>query len=288
MQTLTATKERPILFSGQMVQAIQEKRKRVTRRVIKGIDQDCDGLVFTGSGWQMQWNKSNNPNGGLLEICNIKCPYGKAGDRLWVKESFYAFGHWEKAWDEDKGKHILSFVDETIESGHQYRYSENPPAMTLVARLTGVSGWHKRVSIHMPRRASRILLEITDIRCEKLQDITEQQAIAEGVERIGNLWKCYGDCKDHATGHDRRTSATASFMSLWDSINADRDFSWDSNPWVWVVKFKVLEPREAIQIQVHQAIEQSTGIKMGDGCIVVDKPFDGSPTLSIGVADSNH
>jgi hypothetical protein len=100
------------------------------------------------------------------------------------------------------------------------------------------AGW--KPSIFMPRSVCRLVLEVTDIRVQRLKDISESDAIAEGVERDGDGWKCYGNCADHATGHDKRTSATASFMSLWDSINAEKH-PWDSNPFVWIVSFRRLE-----------------------------------------------
>jgi hypothetical protein len=83
-----------------------------------------------------------------------------------------------------------------------------------------------------------------DVRVERLQEITEEDAIAEGVERMTDErggWRCYGSCAAHAKGHDRRTSATASYMSLWDSMNKKSGWVWDSNPWVWVVSFEVVK-----------------------------------------------
>ena len=82
---------------------------------------------------------------------------------------------------------------------------------------------------------------VTAIRKERVQDISESDAMAEGVAQVENgLWVCYGDCDIHSEAK-YRTSATASFMSLWDSINARRGFDWDSNPLVWVIEFKRLE-----------------------------------------------
>lgn len=121
------------------------------------------------------------------------CPYGQTGDRLWVRESF-------------------CFRGETIEGRDRYRYraDENP----------ATDGWRWTPSIHMPRVACRLVLEVTGVRDELLQNIS------------------LGDCEAEGCGHVMPRSAQEVYRELWDSLNAKRGFGWDVNPWVWVVEFK--------------------------------------------------
>lgn len=169
-----------------------------------------------------------------LKTWTYTCPYGEEGDQLWVKENFYAWGCWETRFSEKKGRYERNFIDLTIQSGKSYRYMDCPPDQILSGKSEMV-GWWKRPSIFMPRVASRILLEITRIRVERLNDISEEDAIAEGAK---------ADPCDHA----RRTcseigcygpSAKNDFQFIWDSINGNN--SWQLNPWVWCINFKVIE-----------------------------------------------
>ena len=128
------------------------------------------------------------------------CPYGVIGDRLWVRETWRCFG------------------------GREYEYQQHQPSIIYRADdgpTHNEGGW--RPSIFMPRWASRITLEITGVRVERLQDISEADAEAEG---------CTGDHRA-----DRDSDAAQEFRSLWNQINGKRA-SWDSNPWVWVVEFR--------------------------------------------------
>ena len=211
-------KERPILFSGPMVRAILEGRKTMTRRAMKqqphdGVDsvewQDC---IITGcntpdqSGFAMMRD-------GVIESEAIRCPYGAPGDRLWVRETFAPM------------EPIMSPPE--MQGGVLYRASwsyENTEPI-----------W--KPSIFMPRRASRITLEIAGVRVERLREISGRDAIAEGVEpftvNVGDA--TVTTYRDYLTGETNR-AARQSFETLWKSINgAD---SWDSNPWVWVVMFR--------------------------------------------------
>lgn len=207
-------KERPILFSAPMVRAILKGRKTQTRRVVKPHPRL--GLLGNGQpigNGQLVWEPKKGRVIPITENCIFQVfdysPYGEEGNRLWVRETFYEGV--EKIW---------------------YRADIGDPTKC------GISCW--KPSIFMPRKYSRITLEITDIRFEQLHDISEEDAIAEGVDRTEHGWKCYGDCPEHKTGRIHRTSATASFMSLWDSING-ATYPWDGNPWVWVISFKQIE-----------------------------------------------
>ena len=213
-------KERPILFSAPMVRAILEGRKSQTRRVVKP-------QPFAG------WYPSKCTNGwgfchpqGEAPAVLFQCPYGVPGDRLWVRETWAYFNADEDLYQKNKG--ALAFRA-TWDSDR----CEWPQFARAISYIPG-DRW--RPSIHMPRWASRITLEITDVRVERLQEISEEDALAEGVREIGgNFEGCYEFC-DRLSG----TNARDCFGRGWDSINAKRGSGWDANPWVWAISFRRL------------------------------------------------
>jgi hypothetical protein len=148
---------------------------------------------------------------GRFQVNMRECPYGLPGDRLWVRET------WE--YDDSRPNSYFYRADPAPDG-----FIENPEA-----------AWRWRPSIHMPREASRILLEVTAVRVERLQDISVPDALREGIEcddaEERAMIEAIGD------GDDRHKEA---FANLWDSINAKRGYGWDSNPWVWVVEFTPL------------------------------------------------
>lgn len=194
-------KERPILFSGPMVRAILNGTKTQTRRVAKlpgdmtkepGVSGIlCDGVLRIYDAEDMG------------PTVHIPCPYGKSGDRLWVRETAIPTAH---------GVIYRADIEDSVEAAG-------------IGAMYG--GW--KPSIHMPRVSSRITLEINQVRVERLQDITEEDAKAEGVECERDGWKSY-------IGGSHVAYAFTSFGSLWESINGPE--SWDANPWVWVIEFK--------------------------------------------------
>lgn len=208
----TMTKERPILFSAPMVRAILDGRKTQTRRIVKP-QPVFDGRFWNlyGASWSDRISTVPVIPGHSLAVRN---PYGQVGDRLWVRETWginecgkrvsLAPAAWPNGWP------VKRLV---------YNANENIPT------------YSKRVSIHMPRWASRIDLEITDIRVERLNEISEGDAIAEGCERV-----FAADGSDYGAG---LTTACEQFETLWESINGPG--SWAANPWVWVVEFKRVE-----------------------------------------------
>lgn len=223
--------EHPILFSGPMVRAILSGQKTVTRRVVKGIDPERLGETMT----RAQWQKVNRE----LPVAfgpTYFCPYGQPGDRLWVRETFYAFGRWETRYSEKKGRDEWHFVDMTLECGKQYRYlasmAGDRPARPRYAGAT--PAWWKRPAIFMPRWASRILLEIVSVRVERLHDISDEQCIAEGIGLTDNA---VGVKLSVPPGESMPRSV---FKELWESINGSE--SWAANPWVWAVEFKQVTP----------------------------------------------
>jgi hypothetical protein len=201
-------KERPILFKGEMVRAILEGRKTQTRRIVKPQPRRVDGGVPFGDA--PAW--AHAEPGSMM----MRCPHGKLGDRLWVKEN-WATSH-----------HCDHLKPREIDSDWRIHYAADGQ----------IGGLLKRSNIHMPRWASRITLEITGVRVERLQDISEADAKAEGVESLHDqfcvvekwlpkTWET-GDCG----------SNKFIFATLWQSINGDG--SWDANPFVWVVEFRRL------------------------------------------------
>lgn len=217
-------KERPILFSGPMVRAILSGQKTVTRRAMK--HQPCRQPVMVPNGGANFWSNPLYIEGAMMGSQNHGCPYGQPGDRLWVREAWLADAQLDSIAPRDlsQGEPILYPADGNV-------------------RQTGcamVSQGRGRPSIHMPRWASRILLEVTDVRVERLQDISEDQCIAEGIEG------CIPGCQSPYDGDGApecdcmNLSYEDSFQALWTSINGAK--SWSSNPWVWVVEFKRIQP----------------------------------------------
>ena len=207
------TKERPILFSAPMVLAILDGRKTQTRRIAKVTSDGCkEGFITPLAGFVPR----------SIENHFSYCPYGKPGERLWVRET------WSKA--KSSASQDIFYRADGETNGKQY-------ALSFVERE---SKW--RPSIHMPRSASRILLEITGVRVERLQDISEDDAIADGVYEGGKVCICEtpldfvrscGNCGG------RLIDAVDMYKQIWQSLNGIG--SWDLNQWVWVVEFKVLE-----------------------------------------------
>ncbi|MGN8004330.1 hypothetical protein ACTJKQ_14200 [Acidovorax sp. 22279] len=229
-------KERPILFSGPMVRALRDGSKTQTRRVVK--PQPIENARFVG-GYYVPGPKRTENSKIAVEApyVHLTCPYGQPGDRLAVRETFYAWGRWETRYSAKKGRDEWHFVDMTLECGRSYAYdTDEDTPMIVTRRSTVVPLWWRRPAIFMPRAASRITLEITRVRVERLQDISSRDAIAEGIEAcpIGGEWRNY---LDSAPNRDALTPRV-SFRSLWESINGPD--SWAANPWVWRVEFRRL------------------------------------------------
>jgi hypothetical protein len=221
-------KERPILFSGPMVRAILDGRKTQTRRAMKPQPGNNDRYRWAGSvkGDVFQWGHApkNDPYNYFQEN-EIKCPYGATGDRLWVKETFYAWGTWEQYYDGNKKR--WRFLDHT-DSKHPVKYPATEGNRFYQGPANGGDDYHCRPSIFMKRKYSRIALEVTGVRVKRVQDISEDDAQKEGVTPsiVGkNL-----DGLKYRSG----------FQTLWDSINEKRGYGWNSNPFVWVVEFRVI------------------------------------------------
>ena len=236
---MSSVKERPILFSAPMVRAILEGRKTVTRRAVKGFQIPTeDTAVPTGDRHRWSAIGQRDPRYGFCVFGSTEaecakeleqfapCPYGKRGDRLWVRETFIDL--------RGTGVEHRPDPDGPLQ---RYAYAADcrPGSHSDEARKD--FGLKYKPSIHMPRAACRILLEITDVRVERLQDISEDQAKAEGVRlytdhaELGDWW--------HVDGIETYSAdPRKSFELLWSSVGGD----WDANPWVWVVEFKRVTP----------------------------------------------
>lgn len=215
-------KEHPVLMSNPMVRAILEGRKTMTRRVIK------NGLPIGAKWWKIDdCGDGNELLYRMVDSFNVrthcKCPY-KIGNQLWLKETWqlaeWYSDHWEPAALKDNNCHTTF---------KKYKADEE------------IENLKWRPSIFMPRWASRITLEITGVRVERVQDITESEAFKEGAQYHDGLGVGHNGWR-HDTEGFVYNNARSSFVALWDSINSKRGFGWDANPWVFVIEFKVIKP----------------------------------------------
>ncbi|MDV1090757.1 morphogenetic protein [Raoultella ornithinolytica] len=203
-------KERGMIFNGEMVRAILDGRKTQTRRIVKGTD----GAVKFCKEWGINGKEvfvvlGEKDHTGMNPVLGaISCPFGAVGDRIWVRETWNKYGglltyRADHDWIDDMRKETVC-----------------------------TAKWVP--SIHMPRWASRILLEITNVLVERLNAISQEDAQAEGMELTG--WR--PTYSDPDSGGEVMTPYD-NFAELWSSIYGDE--SWQANPWVWVIEFKRVE-----------------------------------------------
>jgi hypothetical protein len=207
-------KEHPILFSGEMVKAILDGRKTQTRRVIKLPDDDMVYTPWVHPTLGLHHAFSTGRQTGL----NVSCPYGYPDDRLWVRETW-------RAEELESGLDGVRYASDNhfrpIENTREAADAWGEAAFDKKGNHRNPMAW--RPSIFMPRWASRITLEIVNVRVQQLQDIGAADAISEGCP----------------AGNDQ---AVDWYRILWDTINHDRGYGWDTNPFVWVVEFKLFVP----------------------------------------------
>jgi len=204
--------EHSILMNGEMVRAIREGRKTQTRRVVKLNHAGRVKAVGSPKNWHL-----DDPDAVLA------CPYGVPGDRLWARETF--FYDWEHA--------RVFYRADADEDGSVPYMVDGAGGFGGGVGNANIDKW--KPSIHMPRRLCRILLEVVSVRVERVQEISEDDAMAEGVLEYG--WE------DGIPGGPVCTSHVArlGFESMWQDIYYNRGYGWDVNPHVWVVEFKVIE-----------------------------------------------
>jgi hypothetical protein len=213
--------ERPILFSAAMVRAILAGEKTQTRRALTPQPDLVGARGAEVKAAVLPQDKTRTRRGGLALdpwaeavftrkdgeiVARYGCPYGVPGDRLWVKETFWVEG--------------------------------DDQAVCFYAATDPRSSSHLKPSIFMPRSLSRILLEVKSVRVERVQDISEEDARAEGCGTASVL----DDEVDPPA--IRKGPFSCGFCKTWDSINAKRGFGWDTNPWVWVIEFKRIDGKE--------------------------------------------
>lgn len=227
--------ERPILFSAPMVQALLAGRKTVTRRLYKPreaypyeIGPD-EGHLSDGTPWPMWFNPNQGP-----EYHPVPCPYGQPGDRLRVRETL----------KRGKMKNLITGRDTNADVA--FYAADGAPVLSHPGGFDVAWTWKRAVlpSIHMPTSASRLTLEVVSVRVERLQDITDEDARAEGAmewaletEARQDAWAMWTKLLNASA---RVGSPRGAFAALWASINGAE--SWDANPWVWRVEFRRAQP----------------------------------------------
>ncbi|HCR3334557.1 TPA: hypothetical protein ON538_000659 [Morganella morganii] len=223
-------KEHGIIFNTEMIRAILDGRKTQTRRIIKSVP-----TTHNFHGWIMSstcakdegkavWAIGDSPL--LKDPIRLNCPLGKIGDRLWVRET------WQGPLVDYENSNKLYKDPEPFQTIKNCVYKADGDACPEYFDADDNLRYGWKSSAQMPRWASRILLEITDIRVERLQNIREEDAVAEGVAPLhGGYWKHY---QPGWTQH--QLSARGSFVTLRNSINGED--AWYKNPWMWVVEFK--------------------------------------------------
>lgn len=260
-------RESPILFSGEMVRGILDDRKNQTRRVVADYNSQgnyrASELLLNDPRTFVDGGRSPAGNAGPYlhayvdapkiearhgwekggcdpEIMDRLYPRYEVGGRLYVREN---------VWRDERASNVaiyaatpeLAKYDDGTRGIVRASHPDNSPAPTreyMQREMESNRFWHLKPSIHMPRWASRITLEVTAVRVERVQEISEQDAIAEGlpfngsyylggVHRIKGTPKCW-------------TLAAQAYRALWDNLNAKRGYGWDVNPWVWVIEFKRL------------------------------------------------
>ena len=226
--------ERPILFSGPMVRTILAGRKTVTRRIMNPQPTGTAGKVWPDED-RWQWPSALARTMVDINEARSLSPYGCRGDRLWVRETWRYHGWtedgapWIKYAADDSTRLVERIPDEWSDRLADIWADLSDDANMAIDGRAADRKW--RPSIFLPRWASRITLEVVGVRVERLQEIDADDVLAEGVDV-----PCDGEC-----GATPCAIAIPRFVALWDGINGDRA-SWASNPWVWRVEFRVVQP----------------------------------------------
>ncbi|MCT8874164.1 hypothetical protein [Shewanella xiamenensis] len=229
-------KQRPIIFNTEMVRAILDGRKTQTRRPMNpqpkpDTETSKGGNWFPCAAFQSMVHVEDFKDPLWRGMASDACPICSVGDQLYVRETWYQKGcYCMPMWDG-------ADAEDAFWSGtNQAKYFASD-RIEKVSHKFGEYFWRKRPSIHMPRWAARIILEVTDIRVERLNDISEQDAIKEGCNAIeGCKWHTFEEADRGIPMHDH--TAKDAFWAKWESIYGYQ--SWQSNPWVWVIDFKVI------------------------------------------------
>lgn len=216
-------KERPVIFNGEMVRAILDGRKTQTRRIMKV--QPEPSKTRAGDFWfsskkleSMVHVSDFMPGNSPIADCHLFfqehcCPFGPVGERLWIRETFMDL--------------TGTGIEATTGKFEGFAYRADTPAGSYGDEVRKEYGLKWTPSLHMPRKACRILLEITAVRVERLNDISEEDAMAEGVAPSQHIIT------------PPEALYRVGFLKLWQSIYGEE--SWRANPWVWVIEFRRVE-----------------------------------------------
>lgn len=213
---MTTSRDRPILFRPALVRAILHGKKTETRRVVQPQPRLLNAETDPDPAWEWPTRDGKGNRAGCASVRHLArdiashSPYGRAGDRLWVRET------WHRG---------------DVPGAFCYLADKDP--QDEEKGCTNPGRW--KPSIHMPRAACRLVLEVLDVRVERLGDITSEGAWAEGTWR--EFWD---ECARKQWAFDPMSNGepVRLFREAWDRLNAPRGFGWDANPWVWVVKFR--------------------------------------------------
>ena len=219
-------KERGMIFNGEMVRALLDGRKTQTRRPVNPQPELTAGSGFSWKGWVYGSGSSDRETN--KNFAHVTCPYGKPGDRIWVRETWQAihdsvdeFGHVEER----------TYAPSIPKEKDRYWHAVYAEHFGVESREDRGFPW--RPAIHMPRWASRILLDITDVRVERVQSISQADAIAEGAPpshpSIDSVSRDYG----------YPDFSRSWYGQTWQSIYGEEN--WQANPWVWVIEFKKID-----------------------------------------------
>lgn len=213
------SRELPILMSGPQVRAILDERMSQTRRVVSTRLNDERPAKIVQSTAKVEWLARY----GTIPISGerwLRCPYGQPGDLLYVRETWAAIvpgGNFDEITGPPSGFPAM------WQKPYVCRYRADPDPLADADRE--IRGFDWRPSIHMPKWASRLWLRVTDVRVERVQETTREDAVAEGVSDA-QLYTAHA------------TALWEEFRRLWDSLNAKRGHPWSANDWVWVVSFE--------------------------------------------------
>ncbi|MGG4624019.1 hypothetical protein ACLPHD_06555 [Serratia odorifera] len=242
-------KERPVILNSEMVRAILDGRKTQTRRVMKVQPKPSEtrpgDFWFSSKKLESMVHVSDfMPGSSPIADCHLFfqehcCPFGQVGDRLWVRETWGVVSH-----DLDENGRIIDWIpDRPAKAIHEMPFGNGYYSGHAIYAADGEFVWGDddghgerscwKPSIHMPRTACRILMEITAVRVERLNDISQEEAQAEGMGLTG--WVPSYSNPDNA-GFDETFTPYDNFAMLWESIYGVD--SWNANPWVWVIEFR--------------------------------------------------
>ena len=225
--------ERPIMFQPDNVNAIREKRKSQTRRMLQAHNiTDFTIISPVDDEWLIQrWPIQERSFGNFGRCERIKCPQGKVGDRLWVKEPWWC------------NPDIVAANKDIVWTEKALRALDRGPVFYKADGGKCPAGW--RNPMFMPRWCCRLVIEITEVRAQRVQYISEADAIAEGIHKFklptGDI---YGSDPRGTPSKLISDTAVGAYALLWDSINARKyggAYAWDRNPWVWCITFKEVQ-----------------------------------------------